>query len=1189
MCKGFKSFGRDSVTIRMNPGFTCIVRPNGSGKSNVIDAILFVLGQLSAKTLRANVFSDLLYTPPKPDMPPKAKTAVVEIHFSNKDRKLQVDADKVVVERELDDSGKSTCRVNGKTVTRTAVLDLLGSIGVNPNGYNLVLQGEIAQMVKVSPTDRRKLIEEIAGISAYDEQKERALKKLAESETNLGKVETQLIERRRQLEKLELEREDALRFKNIKDEIQRVAVDRLAWTILKGRNRTATINDTLAERAEEAQKLAVELTDVEEQQEQTETDIEEIDAVIDRITGGDSARISEKYGIASAAVSHAETNLSRAREELEKFLQEKNDLDEQTKLVQDQISSAQKGITEKEQEQTKLDQEIEACQQDITKLEKQFEKEQTDYYETAQRFQDLNNQMVALDEGVSEVKSAIKSDSRELGMAYDEVQDSEAALVEVQAELDTLQESLPAKRKSLQEDKEQEAAKQAEIEEIETRQKRVDSEANEAARIVSETREELIRIQARKDALQDAEEAFLKRRRAISRVLELRDSGEIEGIYGTVSELGKIDPEYSVAMEIAGGNRLSHIVVENEDVATQCVNVLKRERAGRASFIPLNKIRSKPLGKLPSDMRVLGFAIDLVEFDPKFQTVFGYVFQDTVVTEDFDTAKRIGFTKYRAVSLEGDLVEKSGLVTGGYFQKGGSGLSLQVEDKSPEIAKRLEGLEEILADVREQQTEIRNRKKLLEKEIEQLSQKIYRTELELENEEERYQEKEARAAGLTQKISTAKKTIDALEAQISDLREKDSELSEHRETVRSLRDEANEALVKSDANKINQDIKDLKEVLEHYRRERETLMTELTGLKIAVDERLAPKSTELELRYQALLTVLPGQEAEVQRLEEELGEKEADLEKLRVDKNKIEDAVKDKRVKQLQLKEDLRNIRLRHEEIREAQTSNEKSVYRLQTEQSRLETDLVASMAELNTLADPESEVANRTNREELSYKQIEDLEEKIRELEREQEAIGAVNLKSLDDYDIERAKYDEIVDKKTRLEEEHKEILAFMEELEREKTRKFLLVYNEIADNFARVFAKLSPGGEATLMLENPEYPLMGGITVRSKPLGKELVSLDAMSGGEKTLTGLALIFAIQMHSPASFYVFDEIDAALDDVNANNVANLISELAKSSQFIVVSLREPTSRKADLLLGVSSQDGLSKILSVDLEEVAETG
>ncbi|MDF1540714.1 MAG: AAA family ATPase, partial [Candidatus Thorarchaeota archaeon] len=197
VCKGFKSFGRDSVTIRMNPGFTCIVGPNGSGKSNVIDAVLFVLGQLSAKTLRANVFSDLLYSPPKPDMPPKATAAIVELHFNNKDRKLQVDADKVVVERELDDSGKSTCRVNGKIVTRTAVLELLGGIGVDPNGYNLVLQGEIAQMVKVSPIDRRKLIEEIAGISAYDEQKERALKKLAESETNLGKVETQLIERRR--------------------------------------------------------------------------------------------------------------------------------------------------------------------------------------------------------------------------------------------------------------------------------------------------------------------------------------------------------------------------------------------------------------------------------------------------------------------------------------------------------------------------------------------------------------------------------------------------------------------------------------------------------------------------------------------------------------------------------------------------------------------------------------------------------------------------------------------------------------------------------------------------------------------------------------------------------------------------------------------------------------------------------
>ena len=239
-------------------------------------------------------------------------------------------------------------------------------------------------------------------------------------------------------------------------------------------------------------------------------------------------------------------------------------------------------------------------------------------------------------------------------------------------------------------------------------------------------------------------------------------------------------------------------------------------------------------------------------------------------------------------------------------------------------------------------------------------------------------------------------------------------------------------------------------------------------------------------------------------------------------------------------------------------------------------------------MADIDSELKDRARREELTYKQIEQLDEKVRELEREQEALGAVNLKSLEDYDIEKGKYEEIVEKKTRLENEHKEIIAFMEELEAEKTRIFLVVYNEIADNFAQVFAKLSPGGEAALMLENPEHPLMGGITVRSKPRGKELVTLDAMSGGEKTLTGLALIFAIQMHSPASFYVFDEIDAALDDVNAHNVANLISEMARNSQFIVVSLRDTTVRKADLLVGISNQDGISKIVSVDLEEVADT-
>jgi chromosome segregation protein len=403
-----------------------------------------------------------------------------------------------------------------------------------------------------------------------------------------------------------------------------------------------------------------------------------------------------------------------------------------------------------------------------------------------------------------------------------------------------------------------------------------------------------------------------------------------------------------------------------------------------------------------------------------------------------------------------------------------------------------------------------------------------------------------------------------------------------------LRDEANETLVKSGAAKLTQEIKDLKEILEQHKIEREQLYSIVTGQRVAIEERLTPKEVDLKKNLQSLGDMLPGLQEGVKRLELSVAEKESEFLKLKDERDRIDDAVKDKRVRQIQLKEHLRNLRLRQEEIREAQTQNEKAVYRLQTEQTRIEADLVAQKAELASMTQVEDELQKREKKTELSYREIDELLEKIRELERELEAMGPVNLKALTDYTLEKDKYEEIVEKKTKLEEDHKEIIAFMEEIEAEKTQKFLLVYNEIADNFAKVFAKLSPGGEATLMLENPEHPLMGGITVRSKPRGKDLVTLDAMSGGEKTITGLALIFAIQMYSPASFYVFDEIDAALDDVNAHNVANLISEMAKSSQFIVVSLRETTLRKADLLIGVSNQDGISRIVSVDLEEVSST-
>ncbi len=1186
VCKGFKSFGRESVSIKLNPGFTCIVGPNGSGKSNVVDAILFVLGQLSAKTLRATVFSDLLYSPPKPNMPPKAKSAVVELHFDNRDRELQIDSDRVVIERQLDDTGKSVCRINGKVVTRTAVLDVLGAIGVDPNGYNLVLQGEIAQMVKVSPIERRKLIEEIAGISAYDEQKDRALKKLSESEGNLGKVDMQLQERRRQLEKLEEEMSDAHRYQNLNNQIRKHRVDILAWSTIKGKSRIETINETLALRAEEAESLVKESVEVENGITTTETEIERIDHDIDEITGGDSTRVSEQYGIVSAAVSHVKGDLERAQLEYDRASGERKSLSEELELTQDEISHNEQLMKDKNKELTDLEKEVAGTTAEIIRLEDMAEKAQTAYYETTLRLQDLNNQMRHLDEGVSEIRSTIKSDNRELGLAYEELRDATESLQTAEREIAELKESIPEKRSEFEQSQNLERTKQAEIDSLTGQLSTVEAEVTESAKIVAQTREELIKVQARQEALKEAEDAFLKRRRAIAMILKLRDADVISGIHGTVAELGTINPDYLVALEIAGGNRLSHIVVENEKVATECVQVLKTEKVGRASFIPLDKIKTNAPGKLPKDDGVIDFALNLVKFDSKMRPAFEFVFSDTIVTEDFDTAKRLGFKGQRAVSLDGDLVERSGLITGGYFQKAAAGLSLQVEDTSPQIAERLQGLEEILSELREKQTRLRKEKITLEKDVQGLEKTNYRFQLELNRLEERFEEQEARSEILKERIDKASLTITELEDQVRELQERDDELSVQRERVRAQRDDANQALVSSDANKLNQEIKDLKEVLEQYQKRREKLQSEITSLRVALDERLGPKAIEIEDKIQSQDAIIPGFEEELKRLQLGLSEREAEFEKLRDERERIDEAVKDKRVRQLELKEELRNFRMRHEEIRESQTSNEKAVYRLQTEQNRLEADIVGFVAELNTVANAQEALEEREEERELTYKEIEELEEKIKEIERELEAMGPVNLKSLTDYDMEKERYEEIVDKKTRLENERNEILAFMEELEAEKTQKFLTVYNEIADNFSKVFAKLSPEGEANLMLENPEYPLMGGITVRSKPRGKELVTLDAMSGGEKTLTGLALIFAIQMYSPASFYIFDEIDAALDNVNAHNVALLISEMSKNSQFVVVSLRDTTVRKADLLVGVSNQDGISRIVSVDLEEVA---
>jgi chromosome segregation protein len=1002
----------------------------------------------------------------------------------------------------------------------------------------------------------------------------------------LGKVDAQLQERRRQLEKLEEDRSDALRHKGLIAQKQKHRIDILAWSIIKGRLRIEAINETLVQRAEEASNLEKELVEVETGITTTDTEIETIDADIDQITGGDSAKISEQYGIVSAAVNHVRSDLERAQSEMDRTNDEKAVLLGELDSTQSDMNKNEQLMKEKGAHLDTLEKEISSTAAQIIRLEEMAEREQSSYYETTLRLQDLNNQLRSLDEGVSEIRSSIKSNSRELGLAYEEVRDSTEGLGKAEEELTGLSQVIPERQETLRANEALEESKKKEFDSVTDRLKITDAEVDESARVVAATREELIKVQARQEALKEAEDAFLKKQRAVARVLELRDSGEITGIHGTVAELGTIDQNYSVAIEIAGGNRLSYIVVDNDNVATTCVEVLKQERVGRASFIPLDKIKTQSPRNLPKDEGVVDFALNLVKFDAKMRPAFEFVFSDTIVTRDFATAKRLGFHGQRAVSLEGELVERSGLMTGGYYQRGGTGLSLQVEDTSPEIIERLKGLESILADLRAKQDALRNERRTLEKELQDLSNINYRARLELNNFVEREEEQKNRAETLQEKITKANLTISELENQIKELRERDNELTVQRERVMAQRDQCNEDLTKSDSAKLNQDIRDLKEVQEQYQKQREKMQGEIISLRVSIDERLGPKAIEIESKIQVQDSLLPGLSEQVTKLELALAERENEFVKLKDRREQIDEAVKDKRVHQLELKETLRNFRLRHEEIREAQTANEKAVYRLQTEQNRLESDIVGFNAELETYTAVDDAIDERKEQRELTYRELEEFDEKIKEIERELDAMGPVNLKALTDYDAERDRYDEILEKKTKLEEERKEILAFMEELEAEKTQKFLTVYNEIADNFARVFAKLSPEGEGNLMLENPEHPLMGGITVRSKPRGKDLVTLDAMSGGEKTLTGLALIFAIQMYNPASFYIFDEIDAALDNVNAHNVALLISEMAKSSQFVVVSLRDTTVRKADLLVGVANQDGISRIVSVDLEEVA---
>jgi len=1139
--EGFKSYGTRRKEIPLGEGFIAVVGPNGAGKSNIGDAISFALGISSAKALRAKNLSYLIFS----KNGQKAQHAYVEVHFKNLGA-FPVEEENVVISRKVSQDGRSTFRINGQVVRERDLKDFLAKAGIYETAYNVVYQGDIVKFLKMTPVERRKIIEEISGIGEYERKKEKALEELAEVELKIKEIDFILEEISFQLEKLKEEKEKLEKFRKLQ-ELKRKNEKKI---LLKEREKLLKEEEKLIQ---ELQALKEEFENLAQKIEENEIRLSEKEKLL-KETNEKIMPFKEKVGKFTAELESAERAIKEKGKELEESKGRIKNLEELIKNLETDRENLERDLNILEKEMENLKEEYitikELERQKLRELEAEEEKLKVTFDEVKR----LEEEKEALTERLNQLikkKQELEIQKTDLKNKIERIQEEIQNLIR---EKDRKIQELKEKEKELERLKE---IKKREEEEL----SQLTQELNLYEKRLNDVRKKLEEILKEKGALE----------REVSKVSDVSDVfKEIKGVYGSVSELIKVkDPEHITAIEVAGGGRLKFIVVENEEVAKECIQLAKRLNLGRFSFIPLNRVRveERPL-RYPRTKGAVDFAVNLVEYDQKFEKVVKFVFGDTLIVEDFESAKAIGIGNYRMVTLDGELFEKSGVITGGTVKPSGELNKRYYEEELERLnveEEKLKNEESII------QKKIRNLRNLIsektallkvtERKIEELSVKNVedfksRFEERLKSSEDYLKILEEKLLNIEKELEELKDEIEYYQEKLNNLKLKESDIRKHysREGVEEKRKEYSS--VRKKVSELEKKINELENELNKKSYELEYINREIKE-----------KSRELEYLKERVNTL----EEEIQNLKlfrektfQEIKEAEAKVYEYITKKEELEKEI-------LEIKSTLGRLKIKYEEIKERIHEKEKNL------------DILREKIE-------------NLNREIEKYKGTEvdeviespaKLKEELKKINREIELLGSVNFKAEEDYEEELKRFNEYKEKQSKLKEESKAIKKLIEETETKKRKVFLEAFNQINKSLKRIFSFLSPGGKAQMFLDNPEDPFSGGVQLTVKPRGKDLQYLEAMSGGEKTLAALSLIFALQEYKPSPFYYFDEVDAHLDEVNAKKVGELIREKSKEAQFIVVTLREVVASFADKIIGVSARGGISEVFFLKNEALEE--
>ena len=1176
--QGFKSFP-DKTVLEFNKGITAVVGPNGSGKSNISDAVRWVLGEQSTKTLRGSKMEDVIFS--GTDVRKAKGFAEVTLRLDNTDRSLNKDSDEVSVTRRYYRSGDSEYLVNGESARLRDVNELFMDTGLGRDGYSIVGQGKIADMVSPKASERRDMLEEAAGISHFRYRRGDAIKRLAQAEENLIRLRDILSELESRVGPLKAQSEKAQKFIVLAGERKNLEIGIWLNTIDKTGEKMRDQEHKI-EIAEASHKEAQdELSKIGEMIDKAADGTRDINIKLEEIRNSASG-FEEKLSDIDSQIKVAENSILHNNETIERINRDKAAENETEQNIDAAVSAARECIQ-------KAEEQIADATRQMDELSKQEETYRLSSSEFSDRAAALSGEISALsvrladcrvtaetaNSSIEEIRSRISAIDESMGTRKDDYDallkrkaDAEAELKEIQDEIVSVKNAIDGYTLR-----------------FENRGKKADS----VKLAIDEKQRELHKGQDRVRLLEDLEKNMEGYFGAVKAVMKESGRGALRGIYGPVSQLITVKDKYSAAIETALGAAVQNIVVDNETDAKRAMGFLKERRAGRATFLPITAIKGRVLSEqgLDDQYGFVSIASDLVSYDNKYSEIIRWLLGRTAVAEDIDSAiaiaKKYSY-RFRIVTLDGQVINAGGSMTGGSRVQNAGILSRgnEIERLKGSLASMQKELDGMLSDY-----------KLLSEDASAAKAELEGAEGDLLRAKEENIRREGELKLASDKLSSVSSGVKELLEEKETLEKRIESVSSGAEAARSQIDELKETLEnkEKELESITGDSKTLQKNREEVASKAAEIRLRIVSLQKDVEAN-TDEITRLKNRKTGHLDRLSELDGEIREIEEKNDELRALTERLSADEKALKANHGDAQNQINELISQRDELEKQANDLRLHERAKSEERERLSGDIARLEERKIAMRNEYDNLTSKLYDEYQLTRREAAALEiEIDDYSlaaKRLAELKSQIRALGSVNVSAIEEYKEVSERYEFLSGQISDVETSRAELNKMIDDLTGKMAEQFREQFNRINSCFGQTFIELFGGGKAELRLEDERDVLGSDIEIKVQPPGKNVQNINLLSGGEKGLSAIALLFAILKVTPAPFCIFDEVEAALDDVNVSRYAQYVRRMTKNTQFILITHRRGTMEEADVLYGVTMQEkGVSKLLELKTAEMAK--